>query len=604
MAENEDINSLISNIEKSKLFSGIPEEELIKLVPYFEKIIIKPGQILFSQGDASDYLYILTKGSLVSHLVKSSGQTELIGLINPFETIGEVGCMSGEPRSLTVEALTDCEVIRLPSTIFLSLLTPYPIILSAISNLIIKRSIQTIKLIGKEKPKHNLSIIFPLSKQVPYEVFYDAHLGEMFEKNNTIFIKETDNSVEHLHKLLHQHDIKYKKILLLLDIISEEFILHFRDKLFTIYMVISEEERIVPLDKIQKVVQSIKLFSHIRLELILIHTENIGKIINTQKWLELARFNLHHHVRLNNKADYERLNRFMSGTATAVVLGGGGAKGLAHLGVLKAILDKNITIDAIGGTSIGAIIAASFASTLSYPHTVGFTNQLKKASIQSLTWHNLTWPIISLYSSNPATKTLNYIFKDLYIEDLFLPYFAVSSNLSKKSENIHTRGILWEALRSTSAIPGIFPPMAKNGQLFMDGGLLNNLPVDVMRKFIGPGHLIIACSLARIKNDKDFYHFPPVVMLSDAILRKFRKKDYHFPPLMQTFLEAMLLGSSSKEIKNSIRADILVKPNLTGYKTLSTIEKKEQELIRMGYEETSLAIETYIKNKETQKSKK
>lgn len=310
--------------------------------------------------------------------------------------------------------------------------------------------------------------------------------------------------------------------------------------------------------------------------------------------MDIVQFNLHHHIRVDHESDYQRLIRFMIGHAFTLVLGGGGAKGMVHLGVIKAILEHNITIDAIGGTSIGSGVGAAYALTLNYDNTLQYMNKLKLAAVKSVSWQHFTWPLISIFSSNPATKITHYLFENVCIENLLIPYFAISSNLSEKSELIHKEGLIWEAIRSSSALPGIFPPVVIDGQIHYDGGLLNNLPVDVMRNRIGKDNIIMAVSLTRTRKNVH-YHFPPVLTLGNAIMQKFSKK-FEIPPFLNTFLNALLLGSSNKEILNANNADILVRPQLEGFKSLEITDKLEQQLLQIGYNEANKALRRYFAN--------
>ena len=143
-------------------------------------------------------------------------------------------------------------------------------------------------------------------------------------------------------------------------------------------------------------------------------------------------------------------------------------------------------------------------------------------------------------------------------------------------------------MRCSGSLPMIVPPVVMNGELHMDGGLLNNLPVDVMRRWIGENHTIIAARLSSNDIDKHKYSFPPVLSFVDLLLfkLKWKKTDYVMPSFLETFLNVILVGSSYKENQNSIAADILVYPDLTHYTSLRYGKNNESLLIKYGYEET------------------
>ena len=99
-------------------------------------------------------------------------------------------------------------------------------------------------------------------------------------------------------------------------------------------------------------------------------------------------------------------------------------------------------------------------------------------------------PFVSLTRGRRFNRCLHGMLGDLKIEDLWVPYFCLSSNLTRANTVIHASGPLWEAVRASSSLPGLAPPVVVDGDLLYDGCLLNNLPVDVMRKKIQTGHLI------------------------------------------------------------------------------------------------------------------
>ncbi|MCH9670722.1 MAG: patatin-like phospholipase family protein, partial [Gammaproteobacteria bacterium] len=204
----------------------------------------------------------------------------------------------------------------------------------------------------------------------------------------------------------------------------------------------------------------------------------------------------HHHVRLQSEADFDRLCRMLTGTQIALVLGGGGARGAAHVGVLRALEEQGIPVDMIAGTSFGAIMAAGPA--------LGWDSQtlgvgIKRALVDPGKPLDYTLPFTAITSGRKATHQIRRTFGNVRIEDLWLPYFCVSSNLSKGQQVVHTRGPLWKAIRTSVAIPGVLPPVrSEDGDVLIDGGVMNNLPVDVMRKYAGGGKILAVNLRAKV----------------------------------------------------------------------------------------------------------
>lgn len=592
MDENQKQN-LLNYIEQCHFFANLPKSILIDLLPQFEKIEINAGQTLFKQGEASEYLYVLISGELISLLTKPSGKTIIIGTIAPVQTIGELGALSGEPRSLSTEAVTDSALLKLPSVVFRKLCDEYPAILASISKIIIQRSLEIMELVAQEKSAYNVSIVLPLLKE---KVQFKEQLQQHLHGAPIDFFICKENHAAEIKKAINVSETKNRHIIIFMEEWNEDIYKYCLEKINHFYVVLDSTETFHPTPFTNQLFNDFKRLPTVRLELVLLHPAHTKQPSNTKHWLKIANFSLHHHIRKTNNDDFQRLIRFMQGTAFTLVLGGGGARGLTHVGVIKAILNRKLSIDAIGGTSIGANVAAAYAHTLNYKKMVETVNTLKIAALESLSIKQLTWPIISLYSSNPATKALIDAFNNQRIEDLWIPYFAVSSNLTDKFENVHREGFLWEAGRSSAALPGIFPPIVSNGKLLFDGGLLNNLPVDTMRDLIGPSHTIMASSLAHRQKENEHYQFPPVLSRKEAIMWRLglSKQKYSYPYFLETFVDALLLGSSAHEEKNCSAADLLVKPNLQGFKLLSIDVVKENELIQIGCEEANRAIDKFL----------
>jgi predicted acylesterase/phospholipase RssA len=181
-----------------------------------------------------------------------------------------------------------------------------------------------------------------------------------------------------------------------------------------------------------------------------------------------------------------RLARLLTGRGIGLTLSGGGARGLAHIGVVKALRQANIAIDAVGGTSLGAILGAGVAMEWTHDELV---DRFRRAFVDTNPLNDYTLPLMSLVSGRKVTRLLRGEFGELQIEDLPLPFYCVSSNLTTGRLAVHRTGSLWRWLRASVAIPGVLPPIFHQGDVHVDGGAMNNLPVDVMRE-VGRGPII------------------------------------------------------------------------------------------------------------------
>ena len=190
------------------------------------------------------------------------------------------------------------------------------------------------------------------------------------------------------------------------------------------------------------------------------------------------------HVREGTPPDLHRLARLVSGRATGLVLGGGGARGFAHLGVWRALVELGIDVDAIGGASIGAPLGAAMALQLKPDELVTMSTELFRGLL------DYTVPIVSLVKGRRISRNIATVFDGIDLRDLWLPFFCVSTNITRSRLEVHDRGDAATAIRASVALPGILPPVTVGGDLLVDGGVLNNLPCDVMRATGTVGHLI------------------------------------------------------------------------------------------------------------------
>ena len=213
-------------------------------------------------------------------------------------------------------------------------------------------------------------------------------------------------------------------------------------------------------------------------------------------WLRARTVDRHHHVRVDRDADVDRVARLLLGRGTGVVFSGGGARGIAGIGVLAALNERGVPIDAVGGTSIGSLIAGGAARGLT-PEELA--RQLKAAVVDSSPF-DVTFPALSLATGRRVTERIQESADGLDMEDAWRPFFCVSTNLTTGSTEIHTSGPGWRAIRASFSIPGVFPPVrSPNGDLLVDGGLLDNLPVGVMRG-LHRGITVIAVDVGRSRD--------------------------------------------------------------------------------------------------------
>ena len=334
-----------------------------------------------------------------------------------------------------------------------------------------------------------------------------------------------------------------------------------------------------------------------RSELVLLQEDDCEQPTGTAAWLSPRRVATHHHVRLGRAADVDRLARRVSGRATGLVLGGGGARGFAHIGMLRALGEARVDVDMVGGTSFGALIAAGHAAGLGVDRMVELAGEL--ASPGKLL--DRTLPLTSLLAGRKVTKIYRQMFGELLIEDLWIPLFVVSSGLSRAHAVIHDRGVLWRAVRASTAIPAIFPPLlADDGEVLVDGGVMNNMPLDVMRERC-EGGTVIGLNPMPTNDKMKPYAFGPSLSGWEALkgrLHLFGSRT-RAPSILGSVMRATEINSANRMRQASYRslADLLVEPALGGYPILAF--DQYEPIIDIGYQSARDALAAWVEGKGT-----
>jgi NTE family protein len=282
-----------------------------------------------------------------------------------------------------------------------------------------------------------------------------------------------------------------------------------------------------------------------------------------------------------------RCARLLVGLGVGLLLGGGGARTFAHIGVLRAMQEAGIEIDAIGGVSGGAIIGAQIAAGVS-PSEIKARSREEFIRRGSLL--DFTVPVVSLIRGQRFANMLTRLFAGSLIEDLPMRFFCLSANLSRATMRVHDRGLIWRAVGASISIPGIGPPTCENGDLLIDGSVLTNLPVEVMRE-ICQGR-VVAVDVSTDKDlsvDQSWTDFPSPARLLAA--RPWRRRGIRIPNILEILFRGAMLGSIAGERDVAEKVEFYLRPPLRGiglldFKTLDQVEAS-------AYEYTQVALESW-----------
>ncbi|ADM11454.1 patatin-like phospholipase domain containing protein 6 [Encephalitozoon intestinalis ATCC 50506] len=299
-----------------------------------------------------------------------------------------------------------------------------------------------------------------------------------------------------------------------------------------------------------------------------------------------------HHVLFPSKTilfcskDFQRLARSLLGKRIGLVLGGGGARGLAHIGVIQALEEEGIPIDCVGGTSMGAFIGALYARECNNYYVFKQAKRFsRKMSNIWLLLLDLTYPICSMFSGHGFNRSLHSVFGDSLIQDLWLEYFCITTNISNYEEEVHRNGMIWRYVRASMGLCGYLPPICDNKKLLVDGGYLNNVPADVMMSM--QVEKIITVDVGTVLENDYFDYGDTLSGFTILFNRFFGNKKFVTMEEIQYRLAYISTERKTKELQANGNI-VMLKPDLGKYRTMDF--KKFDEIVACGYQSTKDAI--------------
>lgn len=329
--------------------------------------------------------------------------------------------------------------------------------------------------------------------------------------------------------------------------------------------------------------------SEVRLEALLYHPSDRRYPEGANDWKSEDAVARVHHARLGDRRHFSRIARCVTDRALGVVFGGGGARGVAQVGVLKALEEAGIEVDLIGGTSIGAIFAGGFGMGWSSDEIM---ERVRDVFAKRGALIDLTFPYLSLLSGAKLTDVLLRLFDSTEIENLWFEYFCVSVSLNEASINVHDRGPLWRHIRSSCALPGIFPPVHDGSDVLVDGGVMNNLPTDVMLERAAGGPVIaVDVSGATKPTGEPFGTAVSGWRSLASRLNPFSKKKDAAMHIFDVLLGSTVVSSRWKRNRGDYESEcqLYLRPPVESYGVLQFDDY--DELFKKGYEYTIRELE-------------
>jgi predicted acylesterase/phospholipase RssA len=454
-------------------------------------------------------------------VVAVDGDERVVRELGPGQVFGELALLTGSPRSAAVRAVRDSELLALDAASFDALLAED----AEFSRALLRELAGQLQVSGglaAPSTRPRVFSIVPLGDEVDASRFAAAVARELARFGSVATLRGDEGS-DGSAQLLARAEASNDAVVLVSNGADADWDAFCR----------RQADRAIFLAGAETPVTA----AAARSDLVLLAPMPAGR---TARWLEESEPTAHHLV---YEAAYDigtaRVARRIAGRSLGVVLSGGGARGFAHIGAIAAIGEAGYEIDRLGGCSMGAFIAAMAALGLE-PEAI--RDRCHEELVRRTPFNDWTVPRVALIRSRKAARMLERVFGELQVEELPRPLFTVSADLLSSRTVVHRRGSLIKAVGASMSIPGLVPPLARAGKLLVDGGVLNNLPVDLMSDTQeGP---IVAVDVVRRLELEDESVTP------------------RLPSIMETMTRATVLGSVERAERNRSLAALVISPDV------------------------------------------
>jgi len=528
------------------------------------------GERLFSAGDRADTLYLLRAGRLGVFRRDDGRVPQMIAVIKPGEPVGELAMLAGTSHMSDVVALRDSDVLALPREAFFDAARTDPLLMSELGQIMLTRARERG---GGTEPN---VFGFVSARDKPIRAFVERVARAVEAQGATCHVIDSSalsSAAEWFSRVEDAHDY----VLYVAEANEPNWAALCARQVDRLFLVGAADRPPPPAPPVADEWDD----AGQRTDLILLRDPRMPRPSNTRAWLDVLKPGRWFHAVEGLFDDTARIARLITGSSVGVVLSGGGARAYAHIGALKALRESGTPIDFIGGASMGAVIGAGPALGWSDEE---LEHHIRQAFVLSDPLADIAPPIIAMTHARKVKALMKEAFGDVQMEDMLLPFFAVSTNLTAGKLEVHREGTLRHALRASISIPGVMPPVVMNGQVLVDGAVLRNFPSDVMRR-LNSGPLVgVDVSQSRgvdaraLENPPSWWRW----ILSGAWK--------HGPPIVSILMRAATLSSEAERIQARAETDLLILPPSDGVDIRDW--KAYEPGVAAGYEAARAALDS------------
>ncbi len=502
------------------------------------------GERLFSAGDPADTLYLVRSGRLGVFRKVEGADTEFVGVVRGGEPVGEMSLLAGTPHTSTVVALRDAEILALPRDDFLKAAQTHPEVMTELARLMIQRTRD------KGRAAADPSVFgFVSLRGRPIRAFVDRVAAAIVGLGYTVQIVDQSalaSASEWFNRIEETHDY-------VLYVAEQEdaawSMLCARqvDRLFLVGNALA-------LPGAQPPPPPVDDEAHRPTDLILLRDPGVAPL-NGPVWIAAINPARCFHIREGDPSDETRIARVITGTSVGLVLSGGGARAYAHLGAVRALRDAGVPFDFVGGSSMGAVVAAGLALEWSQEE---LERRIHEAFVDHSPLSDMAFPIIAMTQGKKVEALLEEHYGETEMSNLPLPMFSVSADITNNSYRVHRQGLLRAKLRASISLPGVLPPVIEDGAVLVDGAVMKSFPADVMRaQHLGP---VVGVDVSRARGVD-----PKVLENPKSWWRWILSGDWkQGPPIISILMRSATISTSAELDAYRKATDLLILPRLDG----------------------------------------
>lgn len=487
-------------LNQSDLFRGLDRRAIREVAESAHWLSVRGGGYVYEVGDPGDALYILINGRLRITRPRIGLPDEFLSEVALGESVGEIAVITGEKRATSAMALRDSRLLQINKTAFENALRRFPEALLRVGRLIVQRLREDESTESRDSLRNARTYaILPAHAGVDIRAFTQAFAGQLAIAGATLWLDpdRVDTALgESSAEIPFEESEDNSRLTLWLNHIEDRY-------RYLLYQAgnkpdqwtrrcLRQADRVIVVAHAKQTPEDSANLTWLKeqplsapVELALIQPEDTAAeqapataLVSALAWREQCGAGFHHNIGAGlNAADMGKMARLTSGRGLCLVFGGGGARGFAHLGLIRALQEKGLPIDAVGGTSMGAFVAALVAIGMDYPTML---KTMRNTFVDNNHLNDYSLSRISLINGKKFRGQLEKIFGDLRIEDLKLPFYCVSTSLTHGRAVVHDRGRLVDWIGTSMAVPGIAPPTVYRGELLVDGGLMHGVDFETM----------------------------------------------------------------------------------------------------------------------------